>query len=73
MLGLEFRPEAQEIHLRDPRLPAFLDQVILRNLTIGGSAMDLRVHRHGDEVSIEVLRATGKIQASVILSPHRST
>jgi hypothetical protein len=32
--------------------------------------MDLRVHRHGDEVSIEVLRARGKIQASVILSPH---
>jgi glycogen debranching enzyme len=72
MLGLEFRPETQEIHLRDPRLPAFLDQVILRNLTVGGSSMDLRVHRHGDEVSIEVLRAGGKIQASVILSPHRS-
>jgi glycogen debranching enzyme len=70
MLGLEFRPETSEIHLRDPRLPAFLDQVILRNLCVGDSSMDLRVHRHGDEVSIEVLRANGKIQASVILSPH---
>ena len=70
MLGLEFRPETSEIHLRDPRLPAFLEQVILRNLSVGGSSMDLRVHRHGDEVSIEVLRASGKIQASVILSPH---
>jgi glycogen debranching enzyme len=70
MLGLEFRPETSEIHLRDPSLPAFLDQVILRNLVVGGSSMDLRVHRHGDEVSIEVLRARGKIQASVILSPH---
>ncbi len=70
MLGLEFRPETSEIHLRDPRLPAFLEQVILRNLNVGDSSMDLRVHRHGDEVSIEVLRAEGKIQASVILSPH---
>jgi glycogen debranching enzyme len=70
MLGLEFRPEASEIHLRDPRLPAFLEQVILRNLSVGDSSMDLRVHRHGDEVSIEVLRARGKIQASVILSSH---
>jgi glycogen debranching enzyme len=70
MLGLEFRPETSEIHLRDPRLPAFLEQVILRNLCVGESSMDLRVHRHGDEVSIEVLRAEGKIQASVILSPH---
>ena len=70
MLGLEFRPASSEIHLRDPRLPAFLEQVILRNLSVGDSSMDLRVHRHGDEVSIEVLRAQGKIQASVILSPH---
>jgi glycogen debranching enzyme len=70
MLGLEFRPETSEIHLRDPSLPAFLEQLILRDLAVGGSTMDLRVHRHGDEVSIEVLRARGKIQASVILSPH---
>jgi glycogen debranching enzyme len=70
MLGLEFRPERSEIHLRDPRLPSFLEQVILRNLSVGDSSMDLRVHRHGDEVSIEVLRAQGKIQASVILSPQ---
>jgi glycogen debranching enzyme len=69
-LGLEFRPETREIHLRDPQLPAFLDQVVLRNLSVGGSSMDLRVHRHGDEVSIEVVKARGKIQASVILSPR---
>src|SRR6266566_3653259 len=68
MLGLEFRPETSEIHLRDPSLPGFLDQVILRNLTVGGSSMDLRVHRHGDEVSIEVLRASGQIQVSIVLA-----
>ena len=68
MLGLEFEPQSNEIHLRNPRLPAFLDEVILRNLVVGGSSMDLKVRRHDGEVSLEVLRASGKIQASVILS-----
>jgi glycogen debranching enzyme len=67
-LGLEFRPQTNEIHLRNPRLPPFLDHVILRNLKVGGSSIDLKVRRHGDEVSLEVLRADGKIQASVVLS-----
>ena len=68
LLGLEFEPQSNEIHLRNPRLPAFLDEVILRNLVVGDSSMDLKVRRHGDEVSLEVLRARGRIQASVILS-----
>ena len=67
-LGLEFRPQTNEIHLRNPRLPPFLEHVILRNLQVGGSSIDLKVRRHGDEVSLEVLRADGKIQASVVLS-----
>ena len=67
-LGLEFRPQTNEIHLRNPRLPPFLDHVILRNLQVGGSSIDLKVRRHGEEVSLEVLRADGKIQASVVLS-----
>ena len=69
MLGLEFRPQTGEIHLRDPRLPAFIDEVVLRNLSVGSSSMDLRVHRYGNEVSMEVLQARGKIQAAVILTP----
>jgi glycogen debranching enzyme len=67
-LGLEFRPQTNEIHLRNPRLPRFLDEVILRNLQVGGSSMDLKVRRHADEVSLEVLKISGKIEASIILS-----
>ena len=67
-LGLEFEPQTNEIHLRNPRLPAFLDEVILRNLKMGESSIDLKVRRHADDVSLEVLQARGKIQASVILS-----
>jgi glycogen debranching enzyme len=68
LLGLEFRPATHEIFLRNPQLPQFLDEVILRNLQVGGSSADLKVSRHGEEVSLAVLRARGPIQASVIQS-----
>ena len=47
-LGLEFDPFANEIRLNNPRLPAFLDEVMLRDLQLGASYMDLRVRRHGE-------------------------
>ena len=42
--------------------------VILRNLQVGGSSADLKVSRHGEEVSLAVLRTRGPIQAAVIQS-----
>jgi hypothetical protein len=57
-----------EIRLRNPRLPAFLNQVILRDLKLGESSVDLRLRRHGDEVSLEVLRTRGRIQVSIVLA-----
>jgi len=68
LLGLEFRPASHEIFLRNPQLPQFLDELILRNLQVGGSTADLKISRHGEEVSLAVLRTRGPIQASVIQS-----
>jgi glycogen debranching enzyme len=67
-LGLEFDAQRGEIRLRNPRLPAFLNEVILRELQLGPSSVDLRVRRHGDEVSLEVLRRRGQIQVSIVLA-----
>ena len=67
-LGLEFDPWNSEIRMRNPRLPAFLDNVLLRNLQLGQSRIDLKIHRHADGVSLEVLRTEGKIQVSAVLS-----
>ncbi len=67
-LGLEFDVARCEIRLRNPRLPAFLDEVILRQLQLGPSTVDLRITRHGDDVSLEVLRRRGKIQVSIVLA-----
>ena len=67
-LGLEFDAERNEIRLRNPHLPGFLHEVTLRQLQLGHSTVDLRVTRHGDDVSLEVLRRRGKIQVSIVLA-----
>jgi len=67
-LGLEFDAGRGEIRLRNPSLPAFLNEVVLRDLRLGPSSVDLRVSRHGDQVSLEVLRTRGRIQVSIVLA-----
>ncbi len=67
-LGLEFDPWAGEIRLREPQLPDFLDEVILRNLRLGAASIDLKLRRHDREVSMEILRAHGKIRVSLVLA-----
>jgi glycogen debranching enzyme len=67
-LGLEFDVARCEIRLRNPRLPGFLQEVILRDLQLGSSSVDLRVSRHDDDVSLEVLRTRGQIQVSIVLA-----
>jgi glycogen debranching enzyme len=67
-LGLEFDAAQGEIRLRNPRLPAFLNEVVLRDLRLGASSVDLRVRRHGEDVSLEVLRTRGEIRVSIVLA-----
>jgi glycogen debranching enzyme len=67
-LGLEFDAGRGEIRLRNPRLPAFLNEVILRELRLKDASVDLRIRRHGDDVSLEVLRKRGQIQVSIVLA-----
>jgi glycogen debranching enzyme len=65
-LGLWFRPAEREIRLINPRLPSFLDEVVLRNLRLGQSSLDLAIGRRGDEVSLQILRRDGQISVSAI-------
>jgi glycogen debranching enzyme len=71
-LGLEFDPGKDEIRLRNPRLPAFLDEVTLRNLRLEAASVDLRVRRHKEAVSLDILRSSGKIQVSIVCSPREA-
>ena len=68
-LGLEFAPDQREIRLRNPCLP----RVPRRDHDpqshgLASSVSDLKVRRHGDEVSVEPLRKSGKVQVSVVFS-----
>jgi len=67
-LGLQFDPAANEIRLRNPRLPPFLDELVLRNLQLMQSSVDLKVRRHANEVSVEILERRGQVQVSVVFS-----
>jgi glycogen debranching enzyme len=67
-LGLEFDAERSEIRLRNPRLPAFLNEVVLRELHLGESSVDLLIRRNGVGVSMEVLRRRGQIQVTIVLA-----
>lgn len=64
-LGFEFDPRAREIRLRNPRLPDFLDEVIIRDLRLGGTLVDFVVRRHGTEISVQLLRG-GNVRVSVV-------
>ena len=67
-LGLQFDPAAGEIRLINPSLPMFLDWVILRNLQLNESSVDLRLHRHDDKVSLEILHRRGQVQVSIVFT-----
>jgi glycogen debranching enzyme len=67
-LGLQFDPFKGEIRLCNPRLPAFLDEVVLRDLRLGSSSVDLRVRRHNNTVSLDTPRANGDIRVSIVFS-----
>ena len=65
-LGLMFDPAGQELKLHNPSLPRFLDELVLHNLRINDSSIDLKVRRHATGVSVDVLRQRGDAQVSVI-------
>jgi glycogen debranching enzyme len=68
-LGIEQDPLANVIRFRNPRLPAFLDSVVLRGLKAGTGSADLSVQRHGDDkISLQILEARGGIEVTASFS-----
>jgi glycogen debranching enzyme len=59
VLGLGFDPAGNVVRFHAPRLPPFLDRVMLRNLQLGESSLDVVAYREGRKVRVETLRALG--------------
>ena len=64
-LGLEFDCDAREICFRRPRLPTFVDGVVVRSLSVGGEQVDLLLRRHASDVSVNVVRRDGRAEVTV--------
>jgi glycogen debranching enzyme len=66
-LGLTFDPALEQVRFRQPRLPDFLDVVVIRKLRVGDSCFDIMLRRHGRSVSVEVLDRVGDGQVAVTI------
>jgi glycogen debranching enzyme len=65
-LGLELDHARNRIRFRNPVLPKFLEAVELFNLKLGTSRADIRLHRHGHDVTVAVTRRVGDVQISML-------
>lgn len=66
-LGLGFDLGNRAIALNHPRLPGFLDEVILRNLRLGSASVDLQLRRRGSGVAVNVLRRDGDVMVATLV------
>ncbi|MAM95479.1 amylo-alpha-1,6-glucosidase [Parvibaculum sp.] len=66
-LGLELCCSGEKVLFRQPRLPDFIDEVVISSLTIGQSEIDILLRRYGTDVSVNVLRRTGRADVAVTL------
>ncbi|TWF47848.1 amylo-alpha-1,6-glucosidase [Neorhizobium alkalisoli] len=65
-LGLEQAHSENEIRFRKPTMPRFLDEIVLRNVQIGSSSADFRMHRYGNDVATNVLDRRGDAQIHIV-------
>jgi len=64
-LGLRIDAGARCVQLLRPRLPAFLEEVRLRNLHLGEDRVDLLLRRHGQDVAVNLLEREGELGVEV--------
>jgi len=60
-LGLSFDPAARSVRFDHPDLPAFLDSLTLRNISLGDAHVSVLISRTPGEVSVSVIEREGDI------------
>ena len=65
-LGLEQVQADNELRFREPLMPSFLDEIVLRNVHLGSSRTDVRMHRYGEDVATTILSRSGHAKILVI-------
>ena len=60
-LGLGFDPASGVVIFDEPVLPDFVEDLTLRQLSLSGGRLDVRLHRVNTEVAVAVLARTGRL------------
>ncbi len=60
-LGLTFDTGAGQIIFREPVLPRFLDEIVLRGLSVSGGSADVALRRSNRHVVVDVLDRRGSV------------
>ncbi|MBL8546866.1 MAG: amylo-alpha-1,6-glucosidase [Hyphomonadaceae bacterium] len=58
-LGLSFEPREKRLRFHRSMLPSFVNEIVLRNLTLADVELDIKLTRTGDDVLVHVLRRSG--------------
>jgi glycogen debranching enzyme len=65
-LGMELRCEQNSLIFRNPVIPPFLDHMIFNGLTLGSSVIDVKLQRHSDDVTVNLLRRQGDAKVMLV-------
>jgi glycogen debranching enzyme len=65
-LGLELVHQKNEIRFREPVMPDFLDELIIRNIRLGTTYADVRLHRYGRDVTANILARRGDAKLLIL-------
>ena len=69
MLGIYAEAPARVLHVRDPVLPDFLNQLTVSGLAIGGTRVSLQFRPHGSRTLANLLSLDGdRLQVRIELS-----
>ena len=64
-IGCAIDPDTSTLQLNRPVLPKFLDDLTIRNITIGEARVDLRLARVDGDVTTAVLRRDGDVVVTI--------
>ena len=65
-LGLSIKAPVKQVHVSNPMLPDFLQELQVRNLKVGDSSVDLVFQRRDNDVGINILRKEGDVKIVLV-------
>jgi glycogen debranching enzyme len=64
--GLQLDHATGSVRLENPALPAFLDDLVLHDVTVAGARLDLRLSRAGDDITTAITRREGRAGLTIV-------